>query len=275
MNKTFQRIKQFSPIIVIMFFVLCTVIAVKVLAPTSSSCMQIVTEDRLQSILSERTDSLVFCTQELCGGCESVESDLVTIAQEQNIQVYKYEVTTATGQALLKEYGLDQVPAIIKISSDQVNVYKSYLTRENIMRIIDTEFIKYEQIEGIEDISYSAYKQKLNSNTDFFAIFGSPLCSDCTDFLQVVQHYTSQNTTRGMYYINLHDLRETLSQDEYQSIISENNINWIPYIVHVKNGVIVSYYEYPEQSHRGDNNGLDPDSQAAQAFYNWFKNELL
>ena len=275
MNKTFQRIKEFSPIIIIIFFLFFTAVGVKVLDSLSSNSMQIVTEDKLQSMLSEKTDSLVFCTQELCGGCESVESDLVAIAQEKNIQIYKYEVTTATGQALLMEYGLDQVPAIIKISSGQVNVYKGYLTKENIIRIIDTEFIKYEQIEGIEGISYSAYKQKLNSNTDFFAVFGSPLCSDCTDFLQVIHHYTSQNTTRGMYYINLHDLRETLSQDEYQSIISKNNINWIPYIVHVKNGVIVSYYEYPEQSHRGDNISHDPDSQAAQAFYNWFKNELL
>lgn len=137
-----------------------------------------ISAEKLQMLLQEKEDSIIFCTQASCGGCAKVQKDLKKISMMHNLNIYSVEVDLQSIKEVLYQYGLYQVPAIIYISCGQINVYKGDLSEENIKRALFTESIVYERFSGLIETSYHALTEKLNSNVDFFVYFSIEGCSD-------------------------------------------------------------------------------------------------
>lgn len=247
-------------------------LAVTAMAVFASSCAMFVVEeislDELEELIQKGDNSIIFCTQETCSGCKAIEPIVKKLAKEIGVKVYAFDLDTQEAKEFLYQYGLNQVPAIIKISDSGMNIYKGTLTEEDIRRALATETIVYERFNSIVAIKYSDYLQKKNENIDFFVYFGSELCSDCIDFHQVLEQFFYNNPKSGVYYVDLD------SEEEYQKIIDENYIEWIPIMLHIKNGVELSSYEYPSYAYRQEKNHQNIDSQAALDFIKWFENEL-
>ena len=233
-----------------------------------------ITEEDLCAYLQGNEDVIIFCTQELCKGCEIVKEYLQEIAVENNTTVYSFEVETQSSKELLFQYGLNQVPAIIKTSSGQVEIYKGLLSKENIVRLLSTENIEYDRINNITEISYDDFLQKENSNKDFFAYFSRQDCSDCQIFYKVLSQYVLNNPGSGAYIVDINTVKDSLSETEYERFLDAYSIQWVPYVLHMKNGVRLSSYEYPELEFRANDNYANPSSEAALAFYSWMDNEL-
>ena len=64
-----------------------------------------------------------------------------------------------------------------------------------------------------------------------------------------------------------------MNEEDYHLILDEYAVDWIPYILHIRNGVVVSYYEYPTLAYRENTNNADPTADAAAAFLVWLENE--
>lgn len=255
------------------------IVSVVVAAALFAGCQkrdpfQNISEGELEIFLQEKNDGLIFLTQELCGGCERVEENLKECIQKNNVKIYRFEIETQTAKELLYQYGLNQVPAIISISQNQVNVYKGALTEENIERVITTQTVEADRINSIKEINYEEFCQKLNKNCDFFVYFGKQECSDCIDFTEVLKSHMDANNDSGVYYLDLNKIKNDVSEEEYKKILDIYGIKWIPYVLHIKNGVMVAFYEYPKMEYRQNINNNKLDSEAAGDFLAWMDNEL-
>ncbi len=248
-----------------------------VLLAVSNGCsntFEQISAEKLQMLLQEKEDSIIFCTQALCGGCAEIQKDLKKISVEHNRNIYTVEMDSQSIKELLYQYGLNQVPAIIYISCGQINVYKGDLTEENIERILFTEDIVYERFNGIVEIGYDSFIEKLDSNIDFFVYFNSKSCSDCQKFFKILTQYEKKRSNAGVYFVDLEKIKNEVSSMEYEKILEDQHIEWVPYMLHIKNGVVLSSYEYPELTYRHSANNGSITSEAALAFFDWMDNEL-
>lgn len=233
-----------------------------------------ITETELQECLQSKNDSVIFCTQDLCSGCAPVKESLIEIAETNNIDIRIFNVETESSKRLLIQYGLDQVPAIIKISNGEINLYKGVLTKENIERLLSTDHIQYDRISDITEISYTEFLQKANSNIDFFVYFFRDTCSDCQDFSKILNEYLHNNPNAGLYAVDISDIKSSLSEEGYNEFLDNYLIHWVPHILHMKNGVKLSSYEYPALEYRESEDGDNPNSEAANDFHDWINREL-
>lgn len=232
-----------------------------------------ITESELQKCLMDKDEAVIFCTQDLCSGCEPVQKSLVKISRDCNIHIQAFDVDTDSAKKLLGQYGLDQVPAIIKISKESIELYKGNLTEENIKRLLLTESVIYDRISNVTAISYSEFLRKANLNEDFFVYFSQDSCLDCINFSEILEEYIQQNLIEGMYVVDISDVKNSLSEEEYKKLLDDYLIHWVPHVMHMKNGISLSFHEYPSLEYRNDGNGDDPKSDAAVAFYDWMNRE--
>ncbi len=257
-------------------FFLIIVIHVVGLTGCRSSTYELteITETELQECLQGKNDSVIFCTQDLCCGCDSVKKSLMEIAENGDIHIRTFNVETESAKQLLFQYGLDQVPAIIKISDGEINLYKGVLTKENIERLMSSNHIEYDRISEITEISYTDFLQKTSSNIDFFVYFFRNTCSDCQDFSKILNEYIRDNPNAGLYAVDISDIKSSFSEEDYEIFLDDFYIHWVPHILHIKNGVNLSSHEYPALEYRENKDGNDPKSEAAKAFYDWMDREL-
>lgn len=255
--------------------VVCVILAAAIWALGSpASGFEEISHEKLRGLLEQRENSVIFCKQESCCGCDTVEKDLEKIAKADRLSIYSFEIETHSDGELLQQYGLDIVPAIIHISNGQVNVYKGALSEEHIRKALTPQYITYDRFDDIVDISYEDFQAKADSPSDFFVYFGNERCSDCINFTRVLKQHLQESTGAGMYYVDLGEMKETLSEDAYQSFLETYYINWIPSILHIKNGVKLSWHEYPDLDYRREADNSSINSAAAKAFLAWLDNEL-
>lgn len=155
--------------------------------------------EKLEWLLRQREDSIILCTQDLCPGCADAERSLKEVSGKATSRIYTFNIDTQSAKELLYQYGLLQVPAVIIIANDQVNVYKGALSKENIARAITTESVLYDRLEQISNIGYTQFLDKVNSAIDFFIFFGSESCADCKTFHEVLEQYIQRRSDAGIY----------------------------------------------------------------------------
>ena len=192
-----------------------------------------ITESELQKCLMDKDEAVIFCTQDLCSGCEPVQKSLAKISRDCNIHIQAFDVDTDSAKKLLGQYGLDQVPAIIKISKESIELYKGNLTEENIKRLLLTESVIYDRISNVTAISYSEFLRKANLNEDFFVYFSQDSCLDCINFSEILEEYIQQNLIEGMYVVDISDVKNSLSEEEYKKLLDDYLIHWVPHVMHM------------------------------------------
>lgn len=255
--------------------VTCVLLIAAVLSLGSQTAkFEKISHEKLRDLLEQKTDSIIFCRQETCCGCGAVEEDLEKLAKAARTSIYAFDIETHSDGDLLRQYGLDIVPAVIHISNGQVNVYKGALTEENLERALTTQYITYDRFDDIVEISYADFQEKADSALDFFVYFGTESCADCKNFTRVLKQHILESTGTGMYYVDLGKVKEAVSEEAYQSFLEAYYIHWVPSILHIKNGVKLSWHEYPDLDYRQDTNHDSIHSEAAKAFLAWFGNEL-
>lgn len=260
--------------LILLTLLIILAIGISMYNSSSGSQFQMISVENLEMRMEQKKDSIIFCTQEICGGCKEVEKSLLEVTREGKYKVYMISIDLPNVKELLNQYGLNQVPAVIKISEGQVNIYKGNLSKANLEKIVASEYMLYDRANGVEDISYSEFVSKVNNNIDFFVYFGSENCSDCKDFDKVFNDYITENPNLGIYYVDLGNLRNRLSESEYKSILEENYIQWIPLVVHLKNGIEVARYEYPKSIYRDNKDNGAVESQSSKDFLTWMECEL-
>lgn len=230
--------------------------------------------DELKLYLNGTKNGIVFCYQNTCCGCATVKKDLVKIVRKHNIKIVKFAIDTQESKELLFQYGLNQVPAIIKLNNGNVDVYKGDLTKENIERAIVTSNIKKERFDRIIEIDYNKQLDLLNTNADFFLLIGSSMCKDCQAFNTMFNEYINDKPGCGLYYIDCDKVKNECTNIQYETFLEEYAVEWLPCIVHIKNGVRLTDYEYPQIQFRNDENLTSPNCAAASDFLQWFTQEL-
>ncbi len=253
--------------------VLVIAIILVALMGTGRDVLLSINETDLQEMLAEKRDGVIFCYQETCRGCGDVEKDLTSILQKKGGKCLSFEVSSQNSKEILYEYGLSEVPAVIIISSGQVNVYKGDLSYENLKRVIESPLTEKDRISEVQEITFEEFMTKKSSPKDFFVLFGSKLCSDCIQFDGVLSQLTQEKENHGVYYIDIDTMKESMTEADYDAVMDEYAIQWIPYLLHIRNGVIVSYYEYPNVLFRG-NESTEGKNEEIDDFYKWFDDEL-
>lgn len=239
------------------------------------SGLKVISMEELEELLREKDPCIVFCKQDSCSGCKRVEEILLTLSKKSDCEMYVFDNSSQSAKELLyHQYGLAEVPAIIRISSNQINVYKGVLTSENIEKIIETENVVYERFTDVSGISYKVFSEKMAQNADFFVYFGTESCSDCKSFRQILKYYIDENPYSGLYFVDLSEIKNGVTVETYEEIIDTYYIKWIPLVLHIKNGIELSRYEYPYYEYREEPDNEYPTSSAALDFFQWMDEEL-
>ena len=58
-------------------------------------------ESELQTCLMDKDEAVIFCTQDLCSGCEPVQKSLAKISRDCNIHIQEFDVDTDSAKKLL------------------------------------------------------------------------------------------------------------------------------------------------------------------------------
>lgn len=81
-----------------------------------------------------------------------------------------------------------------------------------------------------------------------------------------------RHSDAGIYFCDTGEIRSSAAAEEYDWFLEKYDIRWIPTVLHIKNGMELSRYEYPNYEYRQEGDA-GVGSQAAGDFLQWFDNE--
>lgn len=78
----------------------------------------------------------------------------------------------------------------------------------------------------------------------------------------------------GVYHLNINDVELSTN---YSNIIDVFNLNWVPSIFNIKNGVIADKYQYLNEKHYtlSSDEQIENSIEHIQLFYDWIERVKL
>lgn len=147
-----------------------------------------------------------------------------------------------------------------------------------------TDIIK-DQVVGLQEINYEELKEKLEKKEEFIIYIGRPDCTDCKEFLPILQEYLDKHENTGLYYVNIKAFRDAATKEDasneeiefYESIREMLHFNWTPTLHHIVDGKFVSTYTYLDKAYyeiEDSKKQEEVKEKFKQEFYNWMEDIL-
>ncbi|MCD8077978.1 MAG: thioredoxin family protein [Lachnospiraceae bacterium] len=240
--------------------------------------------DAADRIENREEGIVIYCGQESYDGNEEYLSLLVLVTQEIDAEVLYLDLDSAEEAEKWEMIYVDEAPALIVVADGSVCIYREEMEKEDVIRACNAESAVFSSTNGITEIDCEELHALLDDTLEFFLYIGRDDCRDCQSFLPVLEEYVSSGET-GMYYLNLTEYRnkakaENASEEDvsaYEAILEEFSIEWVPTLIHFRNGIQVSryeflseeYYELPQEEQ------AESEEQYVTDFYAWISREKL
>jgi len=250
---------------------------------------QVITSSEVKKAIEQKENMIVLYGQELCGSCESMKALIVEVNKQFNINVKYLDADSFTNStALLEEYQIQSSPTLLILKNGVLKTYEGMLTKDMLIYLFDNyknfDFIP-ERFSKVEAIEYNQLVEKKMQKTDFIVYIGREDCPDCNNFDLILEKYIEQNEHAGIYYFSIKEIRDLACMDnasdeqikEYERVVEEFNIEWVPSIYHIRDGIIISKYEYlSKEYYLIDNNieKIDAEKKYKDNFEKWMKSEM-
>ncbi len=232
-------------------------------------------------------DMIVYYGQEDCGECREFSKIIDRIMTEKNISVsyIDSDKMSADEKEKFTQFEIETTPALFIVTKGNVYIYRNLDNEEDIEKAVTQINIDEERFDELKEIDYKELDKKTKLNIDFLLYIGREDCRDCRKFYPIVQQYISENSGMGMYYFDIKKYRDLANSGNeksenasfYDELKKRYEIEWVPSVYHIRNGIIVDKYEFLNEEYYE----LDTAEQQAseelyiQEFEEWMKRECL
>lgn len=215
--------------------------------------------------------------------CVAATENVQKASEYLQLPVYYMDGDLYGDSEFAKNNDLYLSPALLLIRDDSLWKYEGKITYDTATRLIGSMLpSKEDRFDDLRNISYLELQDKMNQDLDFILYIGRSDCPDCQDFSPIVQEYVSKHSESGMYYLDVKEYRDAQSSDlgeadVYQQIKETFSLNWVPCLFHIRNGIIISRYQYLDSDYYGieDENELATmKNQFKSKFYSWMKQNI-
>lgn len=198
---------------------------------------------------------VAFYFQDSCEFC----TDYWIVVEEATKQLNAYVPILCCDQMMdstvLENYGIQRGPALVVVRDGHVKGYEGPFDLETTKRIISYGYEDDEtkgRLPQILHIPYEHLSKKLLESKDFLLYIGRQDCFDCQSFYPILEENISADENIEVYYFDIKELRDGSAgpnaQDEniekYEWLKQRFDIQWVPSLYRIMDGVIVSKYEY-------------------------------
>lgn len=242
--------RQFIWLILIFLFLLLA--GVFWMLHSNQDTMQQVGMDRVLETVHNGEDIIVYYGQEDCGECREFSKIIDKIMVEKNVAVSYLDADKMSEDEKEKfiQFEITMTPALIIVTKGRVYIYRNLDNKEDIEMAVTQINIEEERFDELKEIDYEGLDRKTETNIDFFLYIGREDCRDCQKFYPIVEQYISENPGMGIYYFNIKTYRDLADSDNekdasvYDEIKERYQIDWVPSVYHIRNGIIVDKYEF-------------------------------
>ncbi len=232
-------------------------------------------------------DMIVYYGQEDCGECREFSNILDRIMTERDIAVsyIDSDQMSADEKEKFMQFEIETTPAIIVVTKGEVYIYRNLNNKEDIEKAVTQIDIVEERFDELKEIDYEELDKKTEMNIDFLLYIGREDCRDCQKFYPIVEQYISENPGMGIYYFDIKKYRDLADSDYgkekdvsfYDELKKRYQIEWVPSVYHIRNGIIVDKYEFLNEEYYELNT---EEQQASEELYirefeEWMHRECL
>lgn len=236
------------------------------------------------AIKDKDKDMIIYCGQDSCSACRVFTPLVVEVAEEMNLDIYYLDVDLISSQKELEKYQIQETPTLIVINSGDVWVYRGTMSKNDLQRACSHDIIELISIDGVKKIEYGELQTFMEEPLDFILYIGRDDCQDCNKFTPILEQYVTDEST-GVLYLNIKEYRQQAisenasdeSKEFYEDLKDNFSINWVPLLIHIRNGIQVSRYEFlsKEYYELDDQAQKDSEEQYILDFYHWMSRETF
>ena len=207
---------------------------------------------------------------------------LKKISLEEKKDVFYLDVDLIANQNELQKYQIQESPTLININNGKIHIYRGTMNEEEIRKAISDIDIERVKLNGISDIDMAGLAQIENEAKDFILYIGRDDCGDCKKFKPILEQYLSEHSI-GIYYLNLKEYREKAKKESadqadvkvYEELKERYDIDWVPMLIHIRNGIHVSRYEFLDEEYGqlDESKKQEYEQKYITDFYQWMDRE--
>ena len=113
------------------------------------------------------------------------------------------------------------------------------------------ETTEIENKKGLININLKKLVDLENESKDFILYIGREDCQDCQIFKPILEQNIGRDSEK-VYYLDLKEYRtkairenaDSKDIERYNNIKEKYNIEWIPTLIHIKNGIQISNFQF-------------------------------
>ncbi len=257
-----------------------------VMRNNKNSMMQIRIDNVLDAVNKEE-DMIVYYGQEDCGECKEFSKMIDKIILEKNMVVSYLDADSMSDDEREKfiQFEIELTPALIIVMKGNVYIYRNLESKKDVETAMTQTNIAEERFDELKEIDYEELDRKTEINTDFFLYIGRDDCRDCRKFYPIVEQFISENPGMGMYYLDIKKYRNLVNSNNgngedasfYDGLKKRYQIEWVPSVYHIRNGIIVDKYEFLNEEYYelGTEEQQTSEEMYIQEFKDWMRREHL
>lgn len=250
----------------------------------TSAFIDISPSDAATAIEAKDKDMIIYCGQDVCSVCRAFTPLVAELAEEENLDIFYLDVDLISSQKELEKYQISETPTLIVINSGDVWVYRGSMSKNDLYKACNGDIIKLAITDGVNRIEYNALEALMEEPLDFILYIGRDDCQDCQKFAPLLEQYVADEAI-GIFYLNIKEFRQQAitenasdeSKEFYEDLKERFSISWVPLLIHFRNGIQVSRYEFLSKEYY-DLEGqaqIDSENQSISDFYHWMSRETF
>ena len=131
-----------------------------------------------------------------------------------------------------------------------------FLIIQTTLRNIETTHLDNTDLKGIVPIEYADLKKMEETTESFLLYIGRADCKDCKEFnIELEAELNGLEYT--IYYLDLNKVRKGAGNEAREDVIERYEIDWVPTILHINEGDIVSRYQHFSEKTNQENSEVN------------------
>ena len=226
----------------------------------------------------------VIVTDVLYTACRAFTPLVEKMANEANLDIYYLDVDLILSQKELEKWQIQETPTLVVINDGNIWIYRGSLSEEDLYKACKNYSIEIASVNGLIEIGYTELIKKMNEPLDFILYIGREDCRDCQKFTPILEQYINDESV-GVFYLNIKDYRsKAIAEDAtekdialYENLKDSFSIDWLPVMIHVRNGIQVSRYEFLNEEYYelSTQNQMTVEEESIAEFYKWMSRETI
>ena len=146
-----------------------------------------------------------------------------------------------------------------------ITVFFAITTIDLFRKSKDVNNTYTEEYLHLNSLLPATFEKKVNNGEDFYALISRPSCFYCREIKDMVISVVEKHSLQDqLYYVNITSIRKSADDPVWVDFKKTyGDIAGTPTFVHVKNGEVVSYMDWPD----------DADQFSDSMLVNWLKKE--